>query len=134
MKKYLKSYLITVASLFIAARLISTISFGEGEKTVLITAFVFTVINFFVKPVISLLLLPVNLITLGLFRWFASVFAFYLVILIVPQFSVKPFLFPGFSHSGYTIPPIQLSFFWTLVACSFIISFITSFLYWSFKK
>jgi putative membrane protein len=134
MKKRLRSLLITTASLLVASRLIGSISFQEGEKTIFITALVFTIINLIIKPIIKLLLLPINLLTLGLFRWLINVFAFYLVLLLVPQLKIAPFLFPGFSASGFVVPEIQLPFFWTLVLVSFIISFTTSFLYWAFKK
>lgn len=134
MKKYLRSLLITFASLIIAARFIPAISFAEGEKTILVTALALTVVNLIVKPIIDLLLLPVNLLTLGLFRWLVNVFAFYLAFLLVPQFEIEPFLFPGFTRGGFVVPMVQFSFFWTLVLTSFIISLVMGFLYWTFKK
>ena len=134
MKKYLRSFLITIASLIIASGLVDTISFQEGEKTIAITALVLMLVNFLIKPVINLLLLPVNLLTLGLFRWVVNVFVFYLVTLLVTQLKIEPYNFPGFEQSGFIVPSIQFSFFWTLVLLSFIISFSTGFLYWAFKK
>ena len=134
MKKYLRSFLITSASLFISSRFIETVTFAESEKTIFLAGLAITLVNLFIKPVLNLLLLPVNLLTLGLFRWLVNVFAFYLVILIVPGFKIDAFLFPGFEHSGFVFPSVQLSFFWTLVLVSFIISFVSSLLYWVFKK
>jgi len=133
-KKYLRSFLITAASLLVASYLVKTISFHEGGKTILVTALVLTIVNRVIKPIINLLLLPINLLTLGLFRWLINVFALYLVLLLVPQIKIEPFLFPGFEKGGFIVPSIQLSFFWTLVLVSFIISFTASFLYWVFKK
>ena len=134
MKKHLRSFLITSASLMVAAWLIPTINFQEGVKTVLITALALTLVNLIVRPVINLLLLPINLLTLGLFRWLVNVFAFYIVVLLIPQLKIEPYPFPGFAHQGFIIPSIQFSFFWTLVLVSFIISFTTGFLYWAFRK
>jgi putative membrane protein len=134
MKKQLRSFLITLASLLAAAWLVPTVDFQQGAKTVLLAALVLTIVNLVVKPIINILLLPVNLLTLGFFRWLVNVFAFYLVILLVPQIKITPFQFPGYSYQGFTIPSISFSFFWTLVLISFIIGFTTSFLYWVFKK
>ena len=134
MKKYLRSYLLMVVSLGLAGRLVSSISFQENDKTILVASLVFTLINLFVKPILGLLLLPINLITLGFFRWLINVFAFYLVLVLVPQMKVEPYLFPGFSHAGFIFPALHLSFFWTLVLISFIISTVFGLLSWLFRK
>ncbi|MFC1789919.1 phage holin family protein [Patescibacteria group bacterium] len=134
MKKYLRSYLIALAALTVSARLIGTLVFMEGEKTLLVTGLALVIVNIIVKPIINLLLLPVNLLTLGLFRWLVNVFAFYIVLMFVPTLEVKPFTFPGFENGGFIFPEVQFSFFWTLFLICFIISFVTGFLYWAFKK
>ncbi|MBN1263001.1 MAG: phage holin family protein [Candidatus Pacebacteria bacterium] len=134
MKKHLKSFLITFASLLVAARLIDTINFEQAEKTALMASLAFMIVNLVVKPILNLLLLPVNLLTLGLFRWLVNVFAFYLVLLIIPGFKIEPYLFQGYENSGFVIPPIQFSFFWTLVLISFIISLTTALLYWALRN
>lgn len=134
MKKYLRAYLVLFASFFIASNLIPTITFEGGFKTLALATLVLTAFNFFIKPILNLLLLPINLLTLGLFRWFVNVFVFYIMLLIVPQVKIKPFVFPGYSHEGFIIPSLELGFFWTLVLVCFIISFTTGLLYWVFKK
>ncbi len=134
MKKYLRAFLITLASLLAIGWIIPVLSFQGGPKSFLTAALVLTLGNFIVKPILNLLILPINLLTLGLSRWLVNVFVFYLMVLLVPQVKVTPYTFPGFTYSGFVFPRLDLPFFWTLVLVCFIISLVTDFLYWAFKK
>jgi len=134
MKKQLRNYLINLASLLFVSWLINTISFEEGVKTILIATLVLMLGNLLAKPILNLLLLPINLLTLGLFRWLINIFIFYLMTLIVPQVKIVAYTYPGYTHEGFAIPEISLSFFWTLFLVCFIISLFSSFLHWAFKK
>lgn len=129
-KKYLRLFLINLVSFWLVAQLIAGVSFSGGSQTLIWAALALMLINLGVKPLINLLLLPINLITLGAFRWLVNVLALYLVTLIVPQLKINAFLFPGFSYQGFIIPSIYLATFWVFVVASFLISLITSFFLW----
>jgi len=109
------------------------IFFAKGFETLFLTALVLSLVNLFIRPLINLFLLPINLITLGTFRWVVNVLTFYLVTLIVSDFQIKAFVFPGFSYQGIVIPSLSFSFFWSLVFISFCLSFFSSLLHWLFK-
>jgi uncharacterized membrane protein YvlD (DUF360 family) len=105
---------------------------SEGLTGIFFTAAVLTGINLALKPLIRLLLLPINLITLGAFRWVANVFSLYLVTMLVPYLEIVDFQFPGFSYQGFIIPSMFLGTFVVLLISSFLISFINTFLFWLF--
>lgn len=132
-KKILRLILINLGSLLVAARLVPGMSIGGGVKTALYAALGLTLINFLIKPLIKLLLLPVNLMTLGAFRWLINVIALYLLVLLVSQLTVNPFTFPGFTYQGFIIPQAYISTFWAYVICSLVISFSTTFILWLIK-
>lgn len=133
MKKYLRAYLINLASLIIAANLVSAIRFAEGLQTALTAALVLTLVNMLVKPIINLLLLPINLLTLGAFRFLVNVISLYFVTLIVSQFSLTVFFFPGFVYKGFVFPSLSIGIFGVYVLTSFIISLCSTFFYWLVK-
>jgi putative membrane protein len=56
-----------VAALFVAAWLLSGVTYGDEWWTLLIAAAVFTVVNAWVKPVLAFLSIPFIIVTLGLF-------------------------------------------------------------------
>jgi len=132
-KKYLRLFLINLVSLWLISQALAGVSFGNKIETLVYAALALTLINLVVKPLIKVLLLPINLLTLGAFRWLVNVIALYLVTLIIPQFKVASFVFPGFSYQGFVIPSFYLGTFWVFVIASFLISLITSFLLWLIK-
>jgi len=133
MKKYLRLFLFNLFSLWLVANITTGVSFGNGYSTLLLSALVLCLVHFLIKPLINILLLPINLLTLGMFRWLTNVIALYLVTIIVPKFEISSFNFPGFSYHGFVIPQIYLTQFWALVVISFIISLTESFLLWLSK-
>ncbi|MAG60072.1 hypothetical protein CMO96_04765 [Candidatus Woesebacteria bacterium] len=78
-------------ALFATAWLIPGIDVADFP-TALIAAAVLGLLNTFLRPLLSLLALPVTVVTLGLFSWIISAVVLWLTSLIVPGFVVDGFL------------------------------------------
>jgi putative membrane protein len=63
--------------------------------TAVVIAFVLGMVNAFLKPLIVLVTLPINLLTLGFFTFFINGFLFYLVSKIIKGFSISGY-WPAF--------------------------------------
>lgn len=133
MKGFFKSILIYAVAFYLASTFVKGFQFSGGIVTLIIAGVAFTLINILVKPIVTIFLLPFNLITLGLFSWIINVIMLYLLSIAVPEIKVAPWQFPGFSYQGFIIPSIHLSYLMSLIVSSFIISFITNFLKWISK-
>lgn len=133
MKKVLRHYIIVTYSLWITAKIASGIVFENGIKTLLISGIVFMIASLLAKPVINMLLLPINLVTFGFFRWVSSAIVMYLVTLIVPSFKLLSFSFSGYTSKWIDLPTLNFEGVLAFVAFSFIISIITSLIFWLFK-
>lgn len=133
MKKILRSFAINLATFFLINQLIAGFNIAGGFQGILFTAAVLTGVNLAIKPLIKILLLPINLITLGAFRWLINVISLYLVTLLVPYLEIVGFNFPGFVYQGFVIPEIYLARLWVLIISSFFISLLSTFLFWLFK-
>lgn len=133
MKSILRSFLINSFSLFVIAKMVNGFSFAKGNETLLFAALVLCLINLFIKPLINILLLPINLITLGTFRWLVNVVALFLVTLIVPEFQIIGFKFLGLSIGAYSLPAYSAEGFFALILNSFLLSLISGFLFWLAK-
>ena len=62
-----------------------------GFKTALLVTFVITLINIFVKPLLVLITLPINLITLGLFSFIINALLLMLTAYLTPGFEINNF-------------------------------------------
>ncbi len=130
MKKILRHYVVNTYILFIVSKFASGLIFEYGIQTLLLAGVGLTVASLLAKPIINLLLLPINLITFNLFKWVSSAVALYLVTLVVPGFKIVGFSFPGLSSQWLDLPAINLGGFLAYVAYSFIFSLLASFIYW----
>lgn len=133
MKTILRHYVIDTFSLFVISKIAEGLQFGQGLSTILIAGVAITGVSLIAKPVINILLLPINLISFGLFRWVASSIVIYLATLIVPLFKVTGFYFVGISTKWLDIPTFNLHGIWAYIGFSFLLSLITSFIYWLIK-
>lgn len=130
MKRILRHFLISILSLYLATQLASGLVFKKGIETFLLAGVSLAAVSLLAKPVINLLLLPLNLISFGLFRWVSSAVALYIVTLVVPGFEILGFKYPGLSTQWLDIPRLDFSGVVAFIAFSFVLSVITSFLHW----
>jgi putative membrane protein len=91
MSKLLVRWVCNVVALFVAAWILSGISYGDQWWTLFIAAAVFTLVNAWVKPILAVLSIPFIVVTLGLFYFLINVFMLYLTDWIVPDFEIKTF-------------------------------------------
>lgn len=133
MKRIIRHYVIDTFALFVISRIASGMVFEQGFQTLLFAGAGLTVISILVRPVINILLLPLNLVTFGLFRWVAAAIALYFVTVVIPGFKITSFSFAGLSTAWFDIPALNLGGFLAFIAFSFLLSVITSFVYWLVK-
>ena len=126
MKKILRAALFNSIAIYLASQLLEGVSYSEDIKILLLAGIALTLANYIVKPVIKIVTLPINFITLGFFSWVIDVFILYLVILFVPEFSVAGFAFEGFSYNGFSAPAMVFSQFWALVVSSLVIAILVN--------
>ena len=111
MKRIIRHYAIDTLSLWAVAQIAAGMIFEKGIYTLLLTGAAITAVSFLAKPVINLLLLPINLVTFGLFRWVSSAIILYIATLIVPMFKVASFTFAGYSSQWIDIPAMNFKGF-----------------------
>lgn len=77
--------------LWLADRLISTISFGEGLTPIIVAGLVLSIINTLIKPAVVILSLPAIVFSLGLFMVFVNGLMVYLASTLVGSFEIEGF-------------------------------------------
>lgn len=129
MKRLLRYFLINLVSLLAAAAVIPGLTYTGGAKSLVIGAIAFMVINLLLVPLLKILFLPLNLLTLGLFAWLTNVLALY-ALTTISDFKLVSYAFSGANLGGIVVPAYELSPFLVAIVASFVIGLITHFLQW----
>jgi uncharacterized membrane protein YvlD (DUF360 family) len=120
-KNLIRSWLINSIVLSFAAEVFPGLFISNRLEGIIISGLALTLLNRFVKPLIKTILLPINLITFGTLKWIVNLIIFFILGIILPQLSIKPFYFSGFSWQGVSIQGFSVSYFFSLALVSFIV-------------
>ncbi len=84
--------LISAVAVYVAAMFIPGVSVTGGPLTYIIVAVVLGLLNAFIKPILTILTIPITVITLGLFLLVINVLMVYLAAYLVSGFAVSGFI------------------------------------------
>ncbi|WP_018618856.1 phage holin family protein [Spirosoma luteum] len=84
--------LISAVAVWVACYFIPGVSATGGVGTYLIVAIVLGFLNAFIKPILTILTIPITIITLGLFLLVINVLMVYLTAYLIPDFHVSNFI------------------------------------------
>src|SRR3989344_1568679 len=120
MRWLLRSLITTGLSLFLVSLILPGFTLSGGLTRLAVTAVILTLATKLIKPLINLVMLPINLMTLGLFRWVTHAFTLYLVAWLSPDLII----------TGFTFNQWHFSALWTLIFASFLLSLSQSAFRW----
>lgn len=133
MKHLIRNYLINLTALMATTQIMPGLAYSGGIKTLLVAAFALMLVNLAVIPLLKIVFLPLNLLTLGIFAWVINVVALYVLTTIIPDLRLVPFDFNGFDWNGFIIPGFAFNVLQVAVIASILIGFISHFLQWLVK-
>ncbi len=134
MKSLLRHILINLLTIYLADLIYPGFSIFHDTKTLVSAAVIWLLLNKVVRPIIKLLLLPINLITLNLFSWVISLITLFLLQSIVGGISIAPYDFPGYSSGGFAFPAFHVGIFLSYIIASCLINLIHSSILWLIRK
>ena len=120
MRWLLRSLITTGLSLYLVSLILPGFTLSGGLTRLAVTAVILTLATKLIKPLINLVMLPINLMTLGLFRWVTHAFTLYLVAWLSPDLTI----------TGFTFNEWHFSALWTLIFASFLLSLSQSAFRW----
>lgn len=133
MKGLIFRFLVTAFAVMVTTSYVPGIKYAGGWQTLFLVTLVLFVINLFIKPILLLFTLPVEVVTLGLFGIIINALMLLLVAKIVPQFTIEDFLFSGLSFGGIVIAPTAVPVLGTAIIGSILINLIAGLLRWLAK-
>lgn len=134
MKLFFRNCLFNAFSIFLLSAILPGVKVSGGLFTFLLGGVALTLLLVLLKPVLNLLALPFNIITLGMFSFISNIIIFYLLTVLVSGISITSFTFPGISYFGFVIPRIYLNTLFAFLIVAFLQSISVSFLNWLMEK
>jgi putative membrane protein len=93
-----------LAALWVASEIFSEMTYGDSFGVLVLAAVVFTIVNFFIKPILAILSIPFIIITFGI-----AYFVINMLMLVLTDAVVKDF---------------EIGSFWTVVGATIVIWFV----------
>ena len=130
MKFFLKTFLFHVFSLWVTSEIFSAFRIHGAFVAILTAAGILTFLSVFVKPLLKILFIPINLLTLGFFSWFTNVIVIYLLTVLAPEVEITAWKFMGWHWGGFALPAFGTSYIVSLILVSCIITIVGNLLHW----
>jgi putative membrane protein len=134
MKSFFRKIIFNAFSIFLISQVVSGMKVSGGLISYLIGGLALTLLFILLKPILKILTLPLNIITLGMFSFVINVIIFYLLTVFVTSITISAFTFPGLSFAGFIIPSIYINTIFAFILISFLQSVVVSFLTWLMKN
>ncbi len=134
MKLLLRSISVNLLVLYLVDIVYPGFSIKHDIKVLLTAAVIWLLLNKIVKPIIKLLLLPINLITLNLFAWVVSLLTLFLLQIIVGDIEITAYQFPGINFEGFIVPPLFINLFFSYLITSTLLNMVLASVKWLISK
>lgn len=130
MKPFIRNSLFNAFSIFFLSQVLPGVKVDGGILTFLLGGVALTFLFRLLRPILNILSMPLNLVTLGFFSFLTNVIIFYILTILVVGISITSFTFPGISYMGFVIPEIYFNTLFAFILVSFLQSLSVSFLNW----
>lgn len=130
MKGILRRFVFYTTALFLSSLLLSGLIIHGGVTTYVIGGIVLSLMMLLLKPILSILSFPLNMITFGFFSIVVNGIILFLLTIFVPQIAVHPFAIPHLSLFGFSTPMIALNKWLAFLVASLVISGVYSLVSW----
>jgi uncharacterized membrane protein YvlD (DUF360 family) len=118
MKKILRLTLLFTFALVTANLIWSNLYFQFIPWTIIKTAFILSIFEVLLKPLLKIILFPINLLTLGFFRIVIETFGLYLAVFLFSDFQIQNIHTPASNFYGLTLPQLNITGFWVFLVTS----------------
>jgi putative membrane protein len=134
-KRVLRNIIIAILSIYLLTYINQGFTYANGYKTLLLAGFVMFFLDTIVEPLIKIIFIPINFLTLGLFSWIIGFALFYALVYFVPAVHISGWTFHGYylhvyQHYSLNLPPFTFTFWTNLVLLSVSYNLISGIIKW----
>jgi len=111
-------------AIYLLTQIVSGFKVGNGWNGLFYSSLVLSILMFIAKPLIDLIMLPINILSLNLVSWLFNILLVYLWSLLVRNVSFAPFNFPQVSAGPLLISSFLMVKWQVIVLSSIILTLI----------
>lgn len=131
MKRILRIIAVELAGLYLASQIAQGLVFQNQAEGFLITGMALGIAMYSIRPIINILLLPLTLATMGIFKIVGHALTLFIIDVALVQFEVVGFKFAGFTSQYFDLPALELSKGpLSYLAFSIVVSIVTALINW----
>ena len=130
MKNFFRNVIFNSFAIFFISQLLPGVKVYGGLPTYILGGLALTLLLLLLRPILNILALPLNLITMGFFSFIVNVVIFYLLTVLVVGISISAFTFPVYEYAVFIIPKIYVNTLFAFILVSFLQSATVTFLSW----
>lgn len=131
MKYILRTYFFNVFALWFTSQILPSLTISGGWQAMFVAGLFLSILTLLVAPVLKILFIPINIMTLGLFSWLVNVAVVYVLTIFVPNVQIRQFAFAGSNTAGFVIPSMAVSYPVSLILTSLTITVISNLLHYA---
>jgi putative membrane protein len=130
MKTILRRVAIYTFTLYVLPFIVPGVNISGGLEALFVGGTALALMFLVLKPILSIISFPINLLTLGLFSIVTNGFILYLATRFVEGITISSFSYEAFRYGGFVTPAVDFNIYLAYVFTAFVISVIESFLSW----
>lgn len=132
-REFLRTLAFNTFALFATSLVFSGLKVPHDLKELLVAGLVFTVVLAVVKPIYSIVALPLTILSLGILSFIPYALTLYVIPFFYKQIRVTEFVFPNVSFLGLHIQSFHVSLLLSYAIISATIYLVSRFTRWIFE-
>lgn len=133
MRKLLRLYLLSILTLQVILTIHPGFAFQGSAQQFLFAAALFAVLQSVVRPLLAMILLPLNLLTFNFFSILLHVIVLYLLTSLVPEFVFRSFSSSEVSLGGIRLQAFEASQMVSVLLAAILLALVNRTLRWLFS-
>ncbi len=130
MKSIVKKILIVFISLYSLTQIIDQITINSGWYGLFYGSVILGAFYWILKPILGIILFPINMITLNLTSWLIDIIIFYIWTLTFPMIRISDWQFPGINIGSLIIFPYEFTGWQIYLVSAILLSLLLKFYRW----
>lgn len=132
MRRILQQLVMSLIALTFTSTVFSGLQIQGGLSGLLFASFLLVVGFMILRPILTILTLPISVLTLGFFSTIVTVIVIFVIALLDKNFIVSPFHFPGLGISSFVTPSFEANIFLSYILISVTIQLVLKILAYIF--